>query len=86
MYVNKTSSNADIFVFLFLLYVYVGGKVVIKWKSTIFFRKIVAFPHPALLRPFYNKEGESTLSGVRGNFPLSFLCTKELKATTCAVR
>ena len=86
MYVNKTSSNADIFFFLFFLYVYVGGKVVIKWKSTVFFRKIVAFPHPSLLHPFYNKEGESTLSGVRENFPLRFLCTKELKAITCAVR
>ena len=29
---------------------------------------------------------KSTLSGVRGNFSLSFLCTKELKAATRAVR
>ena len=38
---------------------YVGGEVVIKWKSTVFFRKIVVFPHPDT---FYNYEGESTLS------------------------
>ena len=63
-------TNADIF---FFLYVYVGGKIVIKWKSTVFFLKIVVFE-------------KSTLSGVRGNFSLSFLCTKELKATTRAVR
>ena len=71
------------FFFLFFLYVYVGGEVVIKWKSTLFFRKVVVFPHS---HSFYNKEGENTLSGVRGNFSLSFLCTKELKATTRAVR
>ena len=71
------------FSFLFLLYVYVGGEVVIKWKLMVFFRKMVVFPHP---HPFCNKEGESTLSGVRGNFSLSFLYTKELKAATCAVR
>ena len=62
---------------------YVGGEVVIKWKSTVFFRKIVVFPHPY---PFCNKEEESTLSLVRGNFSLSFLFAKELKATTLAVR